>query len=498
MRQQIQILIPPTPQLLGLEYASWRPAQVPAIQAALKANVAGKRHVGLNLPTGTGKTAVAIAIAKLLADQGKRLVILTSTRALQDQYHDTDSSLADIRGMRNYRCLVEPDPIKCDRGPCRIGEKCQLRTGGCIYFDTWQAAVEAPIVVTSYAYWLSGEDRLGTRDVVILDEAHAARGELLDAVGAEWLESSLPCAPPEASSWARSRLKDYKARSHRELIEQFKLQSIARVRPDWSIVVGQGGQVVAEPRDIRNLGETLFREAKLVVWMSATLTKSMIESMIPGKESGSIVWHEAKSPFPAADRPVIWVQTGRMDSKTEAESLPEWKLRIDQIIGRRLDRKGIVHTVSYRRRDLILAQSKYREHMITHENSHDIDEIVARWKAMEAPAILVSPSVGTGFDLGEADYQIIGKVPFPSKTDPKVKVRTLNDPDYVTAATVQALVQASGRAVRKLGDRAETFIIDDHVSWLVRKFRGKGLFPAWWLEAYREAVTLGKPIELGA
>ena len=68
--------------------------------------------------------------------------------------------------------------------------------------------------------------------------------------------------------------------------------------------------------------------------------------------------------------------------------------RLDQIIGKRLDRKGIVHTVSYARRDWVLKWSKYSRLLWTHAPDNT-EKIVEQFKRAAPPAVLVSPSLST-------------------------------------------------------------------------------------------------------
>ena len=117
------------------------------------------------LPTGTGKSLLAIAYARMT---GLPAVVLTSTRALQDQYAlDFPAPLTyDVRGMGNYPCRAL-DTGSCDVGPCLDGEACVWREAGCAYYDRIRRAAAHPIVVTNYAFWFKhrGEETLGKREL---------------------------------------------------------------------------------------------------------------------------------------------------------------------------------------------------------------------------------------------------------------------------------------------------------------------------------------------
>jgi len=65
----------------------------------------GYRHILLEAPTGFGKSAVAVAVAKTLGTS----YICTSTKDLQAQYHNDFPFIAMIKGKCNFPCLVKED-----------------------------------------------------------------------------------------------------------------------------------------------------------------------------------------------------------------------------------------------------------------------------------------------------------------------------------------------------------------------------------------------------
>jgi Rad3-related DNA helicase len=165
---------------------------------------------------------------------------------------------------------------------------------------------------------------------------------------------------------------------------------------------------------------------------------------------------------------------------------------VDQIIAPRLGTKGIIHTVSYARRDMVLGRSKFAEHMMTHDRK-DTEDTVKRFKREEAPCILVSPSMATGWDFPDAQcrWQIIIKLPYPDTRGPIMKERSKRDKDYSSYITMQQLIQATGRGVRNETDFCETFILDNNVSWFLTSF--KHLSVKWFNDAFQTRNTLPLP-----
>src|SRR5216684_7182813 len=85
---------------------SIRPAQEKALAAIEHARDSGKKFVLLELPTGTGKSAVAIAAAKWASTWGTGAYILSPQKALTAQYmRDFENEgLVELRGRASYRC----------------------------------------------------------------------------------------------------------------------------------------------------------------------------------------------------------------------------------------------------------------------------------------------------------------------------------------------------------------------------------------------------------
>jgi Rad3-related DNA helicase len=488
-----------------------------------------KRFVVLALPTGVGKSAVYMKAAH---DAGGRLVVMTATKGLQDQL-EADfgaTGLLDVRGMANYPCrLLGEQGYKgrsCADGPCRDGESCKWRREGCGYFDRLSLAVASDLIVTNYACWMAqkrwrGETGgLGPADVMVLDEAHEAADQVSDfmrvelrdteaarpgfdgaAVGAaasiaEWREHAASWMLPRARAKLEG-LTGLERRRQRDLVQQ--LETLADCGDDWIPWRGPG-RWCFEPRwPTEHAWRWLWgrddddEAAQRVVLSSATLQRKQLAYL--GIGEGDYDWIEAPSPFPVGRRPIYQLDTAWMRRGISEDKMAWWAARHDQVIGRRLDRKGIVLTVSYDRAQELVDRSRYADIMITHDSKTTADAVEA-YRRAKPPAILVSPSVDTGYDFpgDQCRYVVVSKVPFPSIKDPVTKARTEDDPEYPLALAVQRLEQGTGRGMRSMDDWCETVILDDTVKMLVGKH--KKLFHRWWLDAYRHVEGVPEPIRL--
>lgn len=518
------MLPPPTAFGLPDKYQDWRSNQDKAI---LQIADLEKRFLTQVAPTGSGKSLTYI-IASLL--QGKRTLILTGTKGLQTQLMSDfeEIGLTDVRGRNAYPCAYARGGGNCDHGPCIAGFKCPLREMGCHYFDAVKAATRARLVVTNYAYWMAANEYsegIGKFDFMVCDEAH----DVPDIV-AQYLTVSFdkgdkfiaPFLPGVGSiyqmdlgawkGWAES----VRGKVHKELVvlkdtikdtggtqhsrrrfakfQAFKknLDIMRTMNEDnWVFDVGEYSCIFSPMWPAPYCESTLFLKTPTVLFTSASVRPKTM--LLLGVDPTECDFTEYPHTFPKENRMLIHIKTVRMNYQTPPAGIQEWLRRIDQIIRGRLDRKGIIHTVSYDRRNKVITNSKYGEHMITH-STRTAEATVREFKASSPPLILVSPSMGTGWDFPglECEYQIIGKLPYPDTTNKIVKARIKADKDYAAYVAMQGLVQTCGRGIRAADDRCENLIIDDSIEqWFMKNF--KHFAPDWFSEAYVSRNTIPPP-----
>lgn len=532
----------PPPAVFGIpaRFVHWRKLQSLAIMAAIDSP---KRFILQSMPTGTGKSLVYIGQALI---SGCRTIVLTSTKGLQSQLLTdfSESGLVDIRGMNSYVCTAAESEfgvgvahaarsVQCHEGPCHAGLPCSIRDNGCNYYDAYREAQSANLVVTNYAYWMTinkyGEG-LGKFDLMVLDEGHNAPDELSDflaiELGPDEVEGILGTqfmgegtGMTEWRQWAShhaekcrvrydhivlairntrdngERVKYAALREIRELKTLIsKLQALAQTKGDWIPEhINRGRSVKFDPVWPAEYSESvLFRDIPKVAIFSATLRPKT--AAILGIKPSYYEFCEYPSSFPLERRPVYHVPTCQMNHRATDDHVRLWLTRIDQLIAARQDRKGIIHCVSYARRNQILRNSEYRSIMISHDPS-TTRSTIEKFKKMPPPAILVSPSVSTGYDFAyeTCRYIIVAKVPFIDKRSLIMQARCKSDRDYDMYVTAQTLVQMIGRGMRAEDDYCETLVVDDSFCWYVNKF--KQFFPKWFLDSVKWLKTIPKPLE---
>lgn len=484
-----------TPSDFGLppQFSDYRQVQEDAILHTLGDE---KRITAMCLPVGSGKTLCAATMAKHLG----RTAILTSTLGLMSQYSQDfePSGLHDIRGRSNYVCdtLGIPD--------CKIGSavKCgSQRTGFCPYVQCFEQAKASEIVVTNYAYWMNVQNRgtgLGNFDCLILDEAHASVLEVskyLDFVfredEAEAFE--LPRVRDmgeDIEAWAAWAVKaeaqlKQKISTHRNPLqkarEEDRLEQLAdRLKrmqnlnnDNWVIEKCEGHARWGRYWRFDcvwpgQYGEMLLQRIPRVIMMSGTLRPYTLGLL--GIKKADYSFRAWPRVFPANRAPFYHINTARVKYGMPPEDVAKWLRTIDDIIEPRLGRKGIIHTVSYARQKLLQERSRFARYFVCNSNEPDSEaatEVVGKFKKSKAPAILVSPSMSTGWDFpyDSCEWAISTKIPFPDMTSKVMKRRKEMDDAYPMKMAAQELGQQLGRPMRAADDRAELFCVDDMIVW---------------------------------
>ena len=518
----------PPPETFGLppKFTLWRPGQEQAILSMVHPETRFSVHIK---PTGGGKSLDYITSAII---RGERTAILTSTKGLQHQlYKDfgQQPGAVIVMGKNEYKCRMFE--TSCEYGPCRFGMNCIYKHGGCPYYDNLAAARRANIIITNYDFWFSHKklfEAIGPIDFLVCDEAHDVVSKMLDSLSlrlTDWtceniLQEDFPkkgCPDPDYWSWIKMVSQDVityieDIRKDKDNLphyindkrfqqlcdfEQRFASTILGVNPDNWVVEHCGKHITFDPMTPDKFAEDLlFKDIETILLTSATINSDIL--MYLGIDGSDIDQIEFDSYFPAQNHPVYYIPTVRVygDYRMKDRDYRIWLSRIENIIGPRLDRNGVIHTVSYGRGRKIYENSEYADHMIMHDSKNRASMI--HWfkdNKDNPPTILISPSVTTGYDFPgtECEYQNIAKLPFPDARRRVDKIRREINPDYYNNMTMITLEQSTGRGWRSANDRCETFIIDDNWTWF-RKNNSRFMHK-WFRRLLRDSNVIPKPQE---
>jgi ATP-dependent DNA helicase DinG len=234
------------------------------LAAAVEEAIASARHLFGQAGCGVGKS-LAYLISGILS--GKRIVVSTATKALQDQIFGKDLpflaehldhlfTYAILKGRRNYLCLnnaltanpadvphlaqiieesklegftgerdsfsfelsgAEWNHISADADECSAN-KCKDNPAGCWAEKARARARAAQVVVVNHALLMTdlkvkemtggAANMLEHYDVVVFDEAHEVRSYATDALGHTFREAGLRGLVSEATNFARRDVPD--------------------------------------------------------------------------------------------------------------------------------------------------------------------------------------------------------------------------------------------------------------------------------------------------
>lgn len=406
-----------TPADLGLpaKFSSWRPGQWASIETTLETD---KRFIAASTPTGGGKSVYAVASAIM---EAKRSVYLTSTKGLQNQLHDdfAECGMVDMRGRQNYQCIK--GNISCSEG--RILE---CRDAGCPYNASRSQFLTADLASTNYSYYFSSvmhSEGVGDVGMLIMDEAHAAVQELSNAIEirldhnkANHLYNQLGSSPPygkKISDWrtwakfllpkAQKHLKEMKQAGPNKwlaLTDQFVLtiSQISGVSEDWILDESNDVETLISPLWPTAYASTyLFRDIPRVILASATLVPKTLSLL--GIEEKDSVFLSQDHTFSPDRCPLYLFGSCRLDYKTTEGQWQEAVGRMDTVIAKRLDRKGIIHTTSYAFQERILRMSEHSGIMIAPKSARETAAKIEEFRHSPHGTILISPAITTGYDF---------------------------------------------------------------------------------------------------
>lgn len=488
----------PSPGELGLNINSWRSGQEDFILNSL---ISPKRFKVGCAPTGFGKTFSTLAIAIL---SKVPTCIVTENRGLQDQYMRDGKSvgLVDLRGRRNYACDFRDD-YTCEEG---FTARCPYKgTVSCPASQAEMRAATSSLVITNYAKWTASKkygNGMSHFQQVIFDEGDMVPEALSNALQIilnhreiyEKLKIDFP-EENEAEEFANWRSWASAARAISEammitalaritgvtdpkpswvrhynhmknLTRRLAMLSAANVK-EWIVEKVNDGYQFDAIRPGRYSESHVFFKIPSVIAISATIRPKTMFMAGVGKEKFD--FKEYDSDFDPKRGPIYYIPTIRVDSRADSLGLL-WVL-LDQIASCRRDRRSIIQTTSFAYQRAVAKASRFSPSMLLNAQGEPPTEMIEQFRNSPPGTMLVSPSVGRGYDFKDdaCRWQFICKIPFdpPSKI---LKAREAADPEYRHYRAMQKLIQSFGRDVRSKKDWSERFIGDAHCDWFLSRY----------------------------
>ena len=508
-----------TPSDLNLppKFTEFREGQ---LEAALQMAYSNKYAFLYDAPTGIGKSLTAATVQRLL---GEKIVYLTMTKQLQTQILADFPYAKTLMGRSNYNCAEWPSFFpditaeECTNSP----EKPCEHSGQCSYLYAKKEALKAPIAVLNTAYFLSEANyvsQFSDAGLLVIDEFDGIENSLLSFIEIsiskkqleKWGITKIPDFKTKFESWkvwASDTVTElspqlesmwdsivHSGRPSVQLIRRYKALIkfiskleffIREVDDSW---VWQQGQDEWSFKPIwvsRYAQEYLWRHAKRVVGMSATILSPKQVCSNLGLARENYEYMPVPSPFPAENRPIYYRPCANVIKDEMATALPALAKEVQTIMGEMPDKKILVHTVSYEIAKYLM--SNIQTNRFVSHASGDREKVLDMFKKSTEPLVLLSPSMDRGVDLpGDENCSaiIVCKMFFPNLGDPQINARVYRSPDgnsWYTLRAIATLHQSVGRHIRSLTDKKPTFILDRQFERLFD--RNRVMFAQWFIDA---------------
>lgn len=455
----------------------------------------------VSLPTGAGKSAIALTISAWVNGTtvgGVGCHVVTPTNQLVDQYLEDYPHMTVLRSRASRTCNTWGRPLS------GIGKLCSynLRCDGCNMYrtDQYNARMSKLLINNYYTYIMH---KL-YRPILIADEAHKLLDMLRDYQAINVWERAGNPIPADLDSaeklvtWVSAQ--KYGDRNWKTLT--FELRNHLAGRPKYYIRVGEEYNrgkrmkcIKLVPISLDGMPARMWPTppVRKVVLLSATIGRKDIEHL--GLSKRRVVMIEGESPIHISRRPVIFnsklavnMGGGHVDANWESGFIPG----IREICHNHMNERGVIHltySLARRLRDSELP-SELRSRLIFHDNE-DKMKVYGQFisPSSKSDSILVASGMYEGIDLSYdmARFQIVGKIPFPNLGDEVTMYLSKSDPEWYMWQTMKTVIQACGRTTRAEDDYSATYIMDSTFSQLTSE-RWKMLLPRW----FRDSIHAGE------
>lgn len=502
-----------------------RYSQVVVVEAILKAfEERNRRYVILESPVGSGKSAIAMTVAKYFGSSH----ILTPRKSLQDQYFgDFQHMAVMMKGRSSYPCVWwdnseydeimnfinrgESPPVgitgtHCGEGKCANGnkaayERCTQRQA-CPYAAAMYKAVSNRHVVHnvhSFIFQAYMNDKFDKRPLMIIDEAHRLRQLLPEFLsrtifvrGVARDTQDIPSDSADLSTWCEWMLKEEFMPKYRQSDQQeYRDQVSSLMATNMGAFVVQrsyldsGCRFTFKPLHSEWAGENLlYSFGDRVLLMSGTIFSKAAFCREIGIREDEAEFIQVDSSFPLKMRPVLAKREYFAPTSHKTKDLDTILNRINLILTRMPDKKGLIHVPSYAMMDEIVEGMGFNSRLMSHTSSN-FQETLTEFFETPEPRVLISPTCTEGVDFkgDRARFQIIVRVPYPNAGDKWVEARMKENYGWFNMEALITFGQMLGRVNRSETDFGVSILLDDRFPEFLRK--NAGLIPKWQYDAIR-------------
>ena len=496
----------------------------------------GKKFVICQAPTGSGKSFLGATVALSTSSCDRKHsrthitpkshfrsdvddvakfggYILTTTKQLQDQYHEFFPNCSVLKGKANYPCTIDPIAnagcAKCVYLPNTLA-RCS-NSVECEYINAYSDAMKNKFSVLSYSMFLSLPAILRNKEVLICDEASEMEDALvshfssnikykyLDFLGASYtplnrddsqsgylwvcaliddLKSRMP-APRMLNHPNVTKHTIGKAKGIKELVEKLKLLSKFWNTAEFIVETSKDG-VHIEPLKVNKLSDIMFRGVDKLFLLSATVINHAKFAESLGIPKNGYKFIDVKSDFDPKKSP-IYTAPAQFDMtyRNIDRSLVKMVDSVVELSDIHINDNGVIHTHNFKItnaiKDAVQGDSRFlfRDKFATNE------DILREHFNREDPTVLVSPSLafGTSLDNEHGRFQVITKLPYLPMSSKRISTLSKRDYDWYQMKMWIKFIQMCGRCTRSKEDHSATYIFDKSFIKAIGGYESK--LPTW-------------------
>ena len=513
-----------------------RPRQEEAINFILNSFAEGKRFVLAELPTGVGKSAIGVTVARYLNATlppdttglfAPGAWFVTTQKILQDQYlRDFDrQGMKSVKSSSNYACTFQKGHtceqaqqlLKTVDEDSPFHKKCSFN---CVYKQAKRDFIDAQMSVTNFPYMLTDANyakRMPGRALLVVDEAHNIEGEIgrfvevsiserfahavtklslpefkSDKQAYEWIEQTYcPKVIEQVDHMDKmvakllkdkGNLRDFPVvarqlelmKGHRTKLEQF-LDNYSE--ENWSMEMLDGDESSGRRVQFKTIDVGLYTQDTLFKLGERVL---MMSATVLNKEAFccSIGLKPEDVAFITAPSP--FPPENRPILFFPAG--PMGRDHIDRTLPKMAKMVAEI-LATHRKEKGIIHCRTYNIAQYLKRNLRDPrllihgSDVLAKHMSSSKPTVLLSPSMTEGVDLRDeaSRFQVICKLEFPYLGDKIIRKRMNKWKWWYDFQTAKAFMQSIGRSVRSETDHAVTYILD--ADWDRFYTRSRDMFP---------------------
>ena len=251
---------------------------------------------------------------------------------------------------------------------------------------------------------------------------------------------------------------------------------------------GNKNTVTIKPLDASfHTPELLLSSGKKRLFMSATVLDHEVFGKSIGLDMEKTKFIQVPHSFPVTNRLIYLDYAGPMDHRNKSKTMPKLIQKIEKLMAKHGDEKGIIHCQSFALLQTIRdgISAKNRNRLLDQTMFDNKDELLLH-HANCANSVIIAPAMHEGLDLKDdlSRFQIICKIPYPdSRNDKQLEERTKENWNYYLWLVAIKLTQSVGRSIRSETDYASTYIIDESFDKFFNMCDEAGLLPDWFVES---------------